>query len=173
MQISLQHPLLAVILTAVSAAVGVGQAQAGPPGSMGHGEAVVISLQTSPFIKAEPACVGVQIGINLLLADVNGDAPGGKVTPAARVTLFPTLDGVDAVHSSMVINTEEMCTTPTGPDTLFNVISQFVDLGGKILVCPLCWNSRYLGEMPIFGAEIGNAVSVHNLFLTADKVIDF
>jgi hypothetical protein len=53
-----------------------------------------------------------------------------------------------------------------------------------MVVCPLCWISRYgaptaesldqLVEAPTLdGVQLGDGVSIGNLFLDADKVIDF
>ena len=182
MQIDFRKLLLAAVVTVSGAGLLLGEAQAGkgpPVPDDDEGENVVVSLQTSPFLNAEPSCVGVQIATNLLLDDVNGPDPGGEVTPAESVTLFVTLQGVDAVSPRMDGLTEEtapvelFCTTPQGDKLLPDLIAGFVARGGKILVCPLCWMSRYPGAEPLFGAEVGNGVTVHNLFLEADQVIDF
>lgn len=171
MRIDVKTSLFAVIVTAIGASVATSSALAGPPGSMGKGENIVVSLQTSPFLNAEPACVGIQIATNLL-SDV-----GGQATPASSVTLFVTLQGVDAVSPRMELPdpqpVELYCTAGAEDKVLPEVINDFVNAGGKILVCPLCWNTRYRGEQPLFGAEVGDPVTVHNLFLQADKVIDF
>lgn len=182
MKINLKKFLFATLFAVAGTALAMGQARAdggkGPP-VFDEEENIVVSLQTSPFLNAEPACVGVQIATNLLLADVNGPDPGGEVTPAGSVTLFVTLQGVDAVSPRMDGLTEEnapvelYCTTPQGDKLLPDLIAGFVDKGGKILVCPLCWTTRYPGATPLFDADVGNGVTVHNLFLEADKVIDF
>jgi hypothetical protein len=179
--------LKAVWLLAMAAALSVpamadknGNPGMGPPGSMGGGESVVITLQTSPFFNAEPACVAIQIGTNLLLDNV-----GEPVTPAAEVTLFVTLQGVDAVSPRMPPPTEmaepaappppieHFCTTPGEDMLLSDLIANFTGKGGKIVACPLCWKTRYPGEMPEFGATLPTPVELHNLFLRADKVIGF
>lgn len=158
-----------------------GNSGMGPPGSMGGGESVVITLQTSPFFNAEPACVAVQIGTNLLMDNV-----GEPVTPVAEVTLFVTLQGVDAVSPRMPPPTalagptappppiEHFCTTPGDDKLLSDLIANFTtNMGGNIVVCPLCWKTRFPGETPEFGATLPTPAQLHDLFLKADKVISF
>ena len=155
---------------AVAAALAVGAHAA-------HAEDIVIALKSNPLVDPEPACVAVQIGINLL-SEIDG-------TSADRVTLFPTLDGVEIVGERMLPN-EELpngrmknypphldCLTPSGYVPLPVVLANFAAKeGAEIIVCPLCWGARYPGEMPIYGS-VGNASSIHSLFLDASKVIDF
>ena len=148
-------------------------------------EHVVIALKTNPIRDPEAACVALQIGMNLLMNDVNGPADGGDVHPADRVTLFPTLDGVEIVSDRMAMRgtlpngkpkpypAHLYCTTPGGEVPLPELVYGFAQMNNAaILVCPLCWNARYEGEDPIYGS-VGNGVTIHNLFLYADKVIDF
>jgi hypothetical protein len=158
--------------------------------SADHVEDVVISVKTDPLEDPEAACVAIQIGINLLSDDLNGDDPGGQVTPADDVTLFLTLGGVN-VLSPRVMTPEPqeagpLCFSfdkngiPITPP-LSALIDRFWLEGGNIMVCPLCWFSRYPDELPVpppssdvAPAElIGNGAGIHDLFLKADKVIDF
>lgn len=188
-------PVVATVaLVAASAATGApGKSKAGGwEPSADHVEDVVISVKTDPLPDdAEAACVAVQIGINLLSEDLNGDDPGGEVTPADDVTLFLTLGGVNVLHPDVMnpkgepltcftLDTSGMPVEPEPP--LYALINRFWLEGGNIMVCPLCWFSRYPdGPMPVpppssdvAPAElIGNGAGIHDLFLKADKVIDF
>ena len=56
-------------------------------------------------------------------------------------------------------------------DGFADSVVKFVDEGGEILVCPLCAITR--GITPEPPAKMANAEAIHNLFLYADKVIDF
>jgi hypothetical protein len=108
MHIDPKKTLLAGLFLALAAAASVGYAgddrgsgfwKPFEPSVDGQ-EDIVVSLSSDPREDAEPACVALQIGMNLLMNDLNGDAPGGEVTPADRVVLFATLDGVYLVVQS-------------------------------------------------------------------------
>jgi sulfur relay (sulfurtransferase) complex TusBCD TusD component (DsrE family) len=145
--------------------------------SSGDGvENVVISLNTDPTKDPEPACVALQIGMNLLMTDLNGDEID-DVVPADDVTLFLTTGGVELVnpHNSIYNRTKPkpVCTTPNGVNTapLQALLQGFVMRGGNVMICPLCATSRGITE-PTAG-EPGSPVDIHNLFLFADKVLTF
>ena len=145
--------------------------------SSGDGiENVVISLNTDPTKDPEPACVALQIGMNLLMSDLNNDEID-DVVPADDVTLFLTTGGVELVnpHNSIYNRTKPkpVCTTPGGVNTasLQALLQGFKMRGGKVMICPLCANSRGITE-PTAG-EPGTSTDIHNLFLYADKVITF
>ena len=145
--------------------------------SSGDGvENVVISLNTDPTKDPEPACVALQIGMNLLMSDLNNDEID-DVVPADDVTLFLTTGGVELVnpHNSIYNRTKPkpVCTTPAGDKTasLQALLQGFKMRGGNIMICPLCANSRGITD-PTAG-EPGTAVDIHNLFLYADKVLTF
>ena len=178
-------------LVAASAATGApGKSKAGGwEPSADHVEDVVVSVKTDPLEDPEAACVAIQIGINLLSDDLNGDDPGGQVTPADDVTLFLTLGGVNVLHPDVMEPAGAPLTcfsfdkdgNPIAPP-LFALVDRFWTEGGSIMVCPLCWFSRYPdGPMPVpppssdLAPEelIGNGAGIHDLFLKADKVIDF
>lgn len=141
--------------------------------SVDREETVVISLASNPLDDPEPACVALQIGMNLLMDDLNGEDPGGKVTPADSVTLFATLDGVELVYEENDFSSPD-CLTPGGYAPLSGLLKKFVEqLGGEVVVCPLCWNVRGYGETdPTYGI-VANAFDIHELFLYADKVLGF
>ncbi len=141
-------------------------------------EQVVISIKTDPLKDPEPSCVALQIGINLLLGVVPVDNTFVSVTPADSVILFPTIEGVELINPDNQINKRKkpkpVCDTPAGENTasLAGLLQTFVDLeGSKVVICPLCASSRGITE-PTQGT-MGNAEEIHNLFLFADKVIDF
>ena len=187
-------PLMAgVALAVASSAQGApGKSKAGGwEPSADHVEDVVVSVKSDPLEDPEAACVAVQIGINLLLDDLNGDEPGGQVTPADDVTLFLTLGGVNVLSPEAMTPGDDAPTCfsldkngmPVEPEPpLHALIDRFWMEGGNIMVCPLCWFSRYPdGPMPVpppssdlAPAElIGDGAAIHDLFLKADKVIDF
>lgn len=146
-------------------------------GSSGDGvENVVITLNTDPTKDPEPACVALQIGMNLLMTDFDGDGVD-DVTAADDVTLFVTTGGVELInpHNSIYNRTKPkaVCTTPNGVDTasLQALLQGFQLRGGKVMICPLCAMSRGISD-PVAG-DMGGAIEIHNLFLYADKVITF
>ena len=154
-------------------------------------ENIVISLKTDPTagedietIKkaAEPACVVLQIGNNLLLDMVKVGDNNIPVTPADKVTLFTTIGGVELINPAAdkqeILDNDTVCFAPHTEDGVFKttqslnqLLDTFVSLGGEIVVCPLCAMTR--GIVPELPAKMGNAEDIHNLFLYADKVIDF
>jgi sulfur relay (sulfurtransferase) complex TusBCD TusD component (DsrE family) len=141
--------------------------------SMDGMEQVVISIRTDPLKDPEPACVALQIGMNLLMANV-----GVQVIPADRVSLFLTIDGVELVNPDNQINKRKkpkfVCNTPAGENTasLAGLLEEFVNMeGSEVLICPLCSDSRGITD-PTQGKD-ASAEEIHNLFLFADKVIGF
>jgi hypothetical protein len=146
--------------------------------SSGDGfEQVVISIKTDPLKDPEPSCVALQIGMNLLMDVVPVGNTFVSVTPADSVILFPTVEGVELINPDNQINKRKkpklVCDTPAGENTasLAELLQTFVDSGGEVVICPLCAISRGITE-PTQGM-LGNAEEIHNLFLFADKVIDF
>ena len=133
-------------------------------------ERVVISLKTDPTKDPEPACVALQIGMNLLMS------PAGA-PPADDVTLFLTIGGVELVnpHNSIYNRNKPkiVCTTPDGVKTasLQDLLTGFEGLGGNVMICPLCADSR--GITDTVTGDRGTGLTIHNLFPNADKVITF
>ena len=135
------------------------------------GNRIVVSLKQDPNTEegAEAACVAIQMA-KLLQKKKN-----------ARVTMFPSLGGVDIAHVEFLADGPECFTLTSEGEVkwidLSKLVAGFVDDGGKILVCPLCWISRYgkpTEETLIPGATLGNADSMSELFFNqAHKVIDF
>jgi hypothetical protein len=150
-------------------------------------ENIVISIKTDPTVgenideireAAEPACVALQIGINLLKDMVKVGDNNIPVTPADRVTLFTTVGGVQLVNpdeeKQAILDDETVCFAPDDGvlfQSLNQLLGKFSSNGGEIVVCPLCAITR--GIMPAPPATMANAEDIHNLFLYADKVIDF
>jgi predicted peroxiredoxin len=133
----------------------------------------------------EAACIAAALARNLQMA-----AEG----TGQQVGMFPALAGVKLVNKTFLIQSRagaQRCFDPD-PDTLgyestdfgvsvpddytllIDLVTQFLDVGGRVVVCPLCWISRGYSETDLLdGAEIGTAATVGPLFLGAEKVIDF
>jgi hypothetical protein len=159
---------------------------------------VVITLQQDPLQNLEASCVGIQIGMSQLAL-------------GSQVTLFPTLAGVGVVNNEVLdlLDPEtvarpgrgrghafglgkgkkaepELCLVggPNGTVTmpLGDLLDAFVGMGGKIVVCPLCWFERYpetaadpaaLEALLYENAEMGASSAIPMLFYEANKVIDY
>lgn len=192
MKIVIRNLSLSVVVLLI---VSLGSATYGAPGkskgkggwepSADHLESVVISLNSDPLVDEEPACVALQLGINLLSNTIMPPPIGIPVVPADEVVLFPTVGGVEIVNPANgkpdepdgLLN-KELCLsfTPEGEPTavsLNQLLQRFTSLGGFIEVCPLCKAKRFPDEDPNFHAPVSNGVDIHNLFLFADKVITF
>ncbi len=164
-------------------------------------ESVVVAIKSSPVVEVEDeygevswqadeagteaACVAIQIGMNLLMSELKGCDGSflADMSPAAgEVKLFLTLDGVrlDGPDILDAVDTP-MCTTPCGQVPLTGLLNAFASMpGSDVIVCPLCWNTRYgpcdredpESTCPNVG-DVAGGVGIHDLFLYADKVIDF
>lgn len=186
--------MLAVMAVTISMASSVNNAAPGNSNGAGgwepsadHQENVVIAIKTDPtdgktieeiVESAEPACVALQIGSNLLKDMVMVGENNIPVTPANKVVLFTTIGGVQLINpdeeKQKILNNEDVCFAPDGTvmtKSLNQLLKGFVKLGGEIVVCPLCAISRNIKE-PTLG-KMANAEDIHNLFLYADKVVDF
>ena len=120
----------------------------------------------------EPACVALQLGTGLIMSG-NAD-----------VTIFATLGGVtigskDALDSTRLCEKVSQDGKLQDPAPLSQVLTKYLDVGGAILVCPLCWVARY-GDLPGSGGDLippgkGNVkvASPVPLLLSADKVIHY
>lgn len=167
--------ILGVIAVALSTAGSISYAE--DQSSVDELEQVVISIKTDPLKDPEPACIALQIGMNLLMDTVPVNGNYIPVIRVDKVTLFPTIGGVELINPDNQINKRKKpkldCDTPAGENTasLAQLLLGFVQLGGDVVVCPLCADSRGITE-PTQG-KMGNAEDIHNLFLYADKVIDF
>ena len=170
-----------LVLTVIAVTLGIaGTASYAEGQSSEDGiEQVVISVKTNPLKDPEPSCIALQIGMNLLMDTVPVDGNNIPVIKTDRVILFPTIDGVELVNPDNRINRPKnpkpVCDTPAGENTasLSQLMHGFVGLGGEIVICPLCAESRGITEENKTMGKMGNAEDIHNLFLYADKVIDF
>lgn len=137
---------------------------------------VVITFKSNPMSNPEAVCLAVTFARML---SKNG----------ANVTLFVTLDGVSLADESVVRSRRFKCDTPLsmgGEISLQTNLEHFVAMNdddtlaensSNMVVCPLCWGSRYGDELPDYGVLPGittdnpNAIGV--MILNADKILDF
>ncbi len=185
---------LAAILCVALATVATHPAFAVDAESQQH---VVITLQQDPLQNVEASCVAIQIGMSQL--------------KGSQVTLFPTLAGVGVVNNEVLdlLDPDEAARPGRGrghtfwshkgkkaepelclvssPDgmvlmPLKALLDNFVGMGGKIIVCPLCWFKRYpetagdldlLAELLYEYAVMGDPTTIRRLFTEANKVIDY
>jgi hypothetical protein len=170
--LSLLVASLTFITSASFAAPGAGKGAGGWEPAADHHDSVVISLHSDPLVDPEPACVALQIGMNLLMDSINVSGSYMPVTPADEVVLFVTTGGVELINPANDLSAN-VCFTPAGPDSgsLEMLLQGFINMGGKVEICPLCAMGRNI-TAPTQGT-MANGVDVHNLFLYADKVINF
>lgn len=198
MSIDLKKSLLAGIFTALI--VGISTVHAGGKSagviknlepSVDGLESVVVSIKSSPITEVEEdvwvaeeegeegACIAVQIGMNLLMEELpNSEGESVTVPPADEVILFLTLGGVEAVGPNILgADPAPMC----GSTELTELIENFAAMeGADVVVCPLCWNRRF-GQCNPADVEttcpntgdVADPVDIHDLFLYADKILDF
>jgi len=81
-------------------------------------------------------------------------------------------------HSSAEHAEEYKCTTPWGEFSLAEHLTTYIDHNdNKMVVCPLCWNERYEGELPDFGvlpgAEDIPGTAIGMMMFNADKILSF
>jgi hypothetical protein len=159
----LTKSLLAVVVFALIVPIASAQDQ----------QSIVISFAEDALTgDPEPACVALQLGTGLIKSG------------AAEVTIFATLGGV-TIGSKDALDSTRLCeqVSPQGklqdPMELGEVLTNYLDSGGAILVCPLCWVARY-GDLPGSGGDLippgqGNVYPANPipLFLNADKVIHY
>jgi hypothetical protein len=132
-----------VAVTSSFAAPGNSNGQGGWEPSADHVESVVIAIKSDPLSDPEPACVALQIGINLLSDTIMPPAAGVPVVPADEVILFPTLAGVEVVNPNNGIpggspddplnEADCLSVTPDGNPTFVSLnylLQRFDSLGG-------------------------------------------
>lgn len=131
---------------------------------------ILISLKSNPMSNPEAACLAVTFA-RMLSANVD-----------TNVTLFVTLDGVSLADESVVSSRRFKCDTPWGEISLKENLEHFIDINDydnpplpesskNMVVCPLCWKSRYGDELPNYGILSGAAIEP--MMLNADKILDF
>ncbi len=133
-------------------------------------QSIVVSLKQDPATEDgfEAACVATQLA---MLLQMNG----------ADVTMFVTLGGARLADKSLLEHDIRTCTTSQGEAPLGALVNNFIAVGGgvdRILICPLCWGGRYGFEPEalaniVEGGYMGDASSMAQVFLGADKVMDF
>lgn len=133
---------------------------------------IMISFKQNLYTESgyEAACVATSLG---MLFTNNG----------ANVTLFVTLDGVELANATSMTYVDAYaaligkwsCNTSTGSKSLSELIKGFASAGGSIMICPICWGSRFGMESTDFadGVFMPDSATLADRFLKADKVIDF
>jgi hypothetical protein len=143
--------------------------------SRGELQDIVITLKSNPMSNPEMACLAVTFARSLSNTELN--------PTNANVTLFVTLDGVTLADASVTRSRRFKCDFPL-PDGQIIEISLKENLeafiGGNdnnMVVCPLCWISRYGEELPDYGvlpgAEGVDPKAIGKMMLDADKILDF
>lgn len=132
--------------------------------SAGDAQDIVISLKSNPMSHPEMACLAVTFARSL--------------SGAANVTLFVTLDGVSLADESVTSSRRFKCETPWGEVSLQENLEAFLgENDNNMVVCPLCWKSRYGDELPDYGvlpgAEGVPGTAIGKMVLDADKILDF
>ena len=137
--------------------------------SQGDPQDIVITMKSNPMSHPEMACLAVTFARSL---------SGG-----ANVTLFVTLDGVSLADDSVVSSRRFKCDFPGQDGEILEIslkenLEEFI--GGNdnnMVVCPLCWKSRYGEELPDYGvlpgAEGVDPKAIGKMMLDADKILDF
>ena len=131
--------------------------------SAGDAQDIVISLKSNPMSNPEMACLAVTFARSL--------------SAAANITLFVTLDGVSLADDSVVSSKRFKCDTPWGEISLIENLETFLaGNANNMVVCPICWKSRYGDELPDHGVLPGTTVdgtAIGKMVLDADKILDF
>lgn len=102
-------------------------------------QSIVFGLQGDPYFDSAPACVAIQLGMLLL----NEKAP--PTEPKATVTLFASVDGVGIADAHALNKSKTICDTMNpqtgklGTALLADLVQDYLDAGGNILACPMCW----------------------------------
>lgn len=127
---------------------------------------IVVSLKSNPMSNPEMACLAVTFARSLSGA------------PHVNVTLFVTLDGVSLADDSVASSRRFKCDTPWGEISLIENLEAFIaENDNNMVVCPLCWKSRYGDELPDYGVLPGAAgvdpTAIGQMMLNADKILDF
>jgi sulfur relay (sulfurtransferase) complex TusBCD TusD component (DsrE family) len=136
--------------------------------SAGDKQDIVISLKSNPMSNPEMACLAVTFARSL---------SADSTSETNNVTLFVTLDGVSLADDSVTSSRRFKCETPWGEISLKENLEAF--LAGNddnMVVCPICWKSRYGDELPDYGVLPGTDVpaeAIGKMMLDADKILDF
>lgn len=131
----------------------------------------VVSVKSNLYdVKGyEAGCVALKTA--LLLMD-----------KGATVTLFPSLDGINIVNKTQLTYIDAVsefvheykCKTSAGMKLLGELVAEFTQAGGTIIACPLSWNTRFDDESDLNdNAKVGSADSLADMFMKAEKIIDY
>ena len=133
-------------------------------------QSVMVTVKQDPATEDgfEAACIALQLS---MLMQKSG----------ADVTMFLSLGGTRIADQALLERDKRMCMTSSGEAPLLGLVNGFISLGGdvdRIMICPLCWTSRYGSEQEaldnmVHGAFIGTAETMGAAFLGADKMLDF
>jgi len=133
-------------------------------------QSILLAFKQDPATEDgfEAACISMQLA---MLMQRSG----------AYVTIFATLGGARLADQQMLERDKRMCKTSTGQAPLLGLVNSFLALGGgvdRIIVCPVCWMTRYGSEQDAMdnmleGAILGDAEIMGAMFLGADKILDF
>jgi len=111
----------------------------------------------------EAACIAISLAQNVLLPIPGPSDPPTDTLASQPVVLFPATAGVKLVNESLLIESgigDELCADPNfgddGKTPLLQHLKHFIALGGDVVVCPLCWNSRGYNKPVIAGTQLGN-----------------
>lgn len=156
---------------------------------------IVIGLQGDPYFDSDPACVAIQLGSLLLSENLEGSPP------TVAVTLFASVEGVGIADAHALNKSKTICATlvpdPDNPPymmlaeiDLYDVVQGFLNAGGEILACPMCWavykdaaKNKRAQLIPKCGAGVEGicspepdqvyAANPTDLLLEADKSFDY
>ena len=143
---------------------------------------VVLTLIISPLAMADN-CNGNKGSQNIVvhlkrqIEDLQGAITGVRLatlmqSKGCNVTIFLTLGGVRIADDRMP-QALAFGVNPMAP-TLEQAVSAFQGLGGTIAVCPACAEEIELTEHDLIpGAKIIGPDAIANLFMDADKILDF
>lgn len=133
-------------------------------------DTVVRSAATAPDEANEGETIVVHIGqyTNDLHSAMMGVELAYHIQEAgADVTLFVDREGVR-------MSARDQPLLAYGQTDLGTLVSSFIDEGGTLLVCPHCAELAGVDASELReGAKMGTKESVAELFLSADKVVDY
>jgi predicted peroxiredoxin len=152
------------------------------PRTLFAGLLVMLTMIVSPLAMADN-CNGnngsqnIVVHLKRQIEDLQGAITGVRLatlmqSKGCNVTVFLTLGGVriadDRMPQALAFGVNTMA------PTLQQAVSAFQGLGGTIAVCPACAEEIGLEEDDLIpGAEIIGPDAIADLFMDADKILDF
>ena len=147
--------------------------------------AVLAMTSSAAALADSPNCNGgpnggqhIVVHLKRNLEDLQGATIAARLgslmaSQGCEVTLFLTLRGVRLADARMPQNLE-FGRDDTGAPTLAQAVASFQANGGTVAVCPACAGEIGLTSADLIpGATILDGAGLVDLFLTADKIIDF